>query len=736
MSLTTTQLASNFADELTDQGLALDDKPAFVAAFAGMLTAWLGGEGALPADTAYRLMQVMGAWNLDQLQRLEWWTGSATGGPNGDGLYPMTNAAGVTTSFPCLAKLLQVTAKGDPGGVAYSFSTATAAADPGAGKLRFDNATPADVTKLFVDDLGASGGNLGGWLAGMGASTSVQKGLLVVQAGSTAAPLVFRLTGAPIDRAGYYELPVTRLAGTALPADGASLTLLFAPSGDRGEGVQKGVGAPAAGLGIVGDAYLRLDTGDWYQKGVGGWGAPIAQTEVASLLAQAVAAKGAAEAARDIAVPKATQATDAAAAAVAARDIANTSATDAHNDRLAVAADKADMAAWLAAFGVDKDAVEAWLAQFAIDKAAAEVAATTATNKAAEAAASAASVDGPLIDSRLDALEAGQASVETSLRSDVLRLMMQLTEIRLNQVGTPHGWADSFDDTDGVDAAASTGEFYDAVGKLYYGDRSAYEAVQSLPLMTANNAPAGHVVAASNENAAIQAAWKAADGVLTGASNFWAVTNPSTSPQWWRRTSPAAITVKAYRLRMPDTYSLCPQNWKLQGSNDLAGWTDLHTITGFAPGNGAWTPTYVIPSVAAYLHHRVYVTGAPLGSGGQIGITEVELFQLAPPAELDLRSLAGTAYAVPSRASLIVLARALTGSITPGTNLKGYVSRTGGASWTEVTLVARDTAGGFTYFEALGADISGQAAGSSMKWRVWTSAVDQIDVGAVAIGWN
>jgi len=735
MSLTTTQLASNFADELTGQGVALDDKPAFVAAFAGMLTAWLGGEDALPADTAYRLMQVMGSWNLDQLQRLEWWTGSATGGPNGDGEYPQTNAAGVTTLFPSRAKMMQVTAKGDPGGVAYTFSTATGAADPGAGKLRFDSATPADVTKLFVDNLGATGGNLVGWLAGMGASTSVQKGLLVVQAGSTAAPLVFRLTAAPIDRAGYYELPVARLAGTVLPADGASLTLLFAPSGDRGEGVLKGVGAPAAGLGVVGDAYLRLDTGDWYQKTGGGWGAPIAQTEVASLLAQAVAARDAAQTAQGIAVPAAGVASDAAEAAIEARDIAIDKAGEAHDDRVAVGNDKADMAAWLTAFAGDKDAVEAWLAQFAIDKAAAIAAAATATTKAAEAAASAASVDGPLIASRLNALEAGQASIETSLRSDVLRLMMQLTEVRLNQVGTPHGWADSFDDTDGVDAAASTGEVYDAAGKLYYGDRSAYEAVQSLPAMTANNAPAGHVVAASNENSASQAAWKAFDRDLN-TNNFWTCNNPSASPQWLRRSAPGPITVKAYRFLMPYFQSGTLQNWKLQGSSDLAAWVDLHSIAGATLNASSWTPNYIVPSASPYQHYRVLITGAPLGSGN-VAISELELFQLSPPAELDLRSAAGGAFAVPTRASLIVLARAVTGSgVVPGTNLKGYVSRTGGASWTEVTLVARDTAGGFTYFEALGADISGQAAGSSMKWRVWTSAVDQIDVGAVAIGWN
>jgi hypothetical protein len=722
MTLTTTQFAVSFADELTGQGLALDDKPAFAAAFAGMLTAWLGGEDALPADTAYRLMQVMGAWNLDQLQRLDWWAGSATGGPNGDGLYPMTNAAGVATSFPCLAKLLQVTAKGDPGGLPYVFSAATADADPGPGKLRFDAAAPAEVARLYVDDVGATGGDLSGLFAGMGASTSVQKGLLVIQAGSTAAPLVFRLTGAPTAQGGYHELPVAHLAGAAAPADGASLTLLFAPSGDRGEGVLSGVGAPDPGLGIDGDAYLRLDTGDWYARAAGAWGGPIVQTEVASLLAQAVAARNAAIAAEGVTVPAAQTASDAAEAALDARDVAIEKAGDANDDRVAVGQDKADIGLWLMAFADEKAEVEGWLDQFALDKAAAEAAAVTATTKAGEAAASAASVDGPLIDSRLNALEAGQASVEASLRSDVLRLMLSLAELRLDQVGTPHGWADTFESQDGVDLAASSGEFYDGVGKSYNG-------LAELPRMTANNAPAGHEVAADAEDVG-QGAWRAADG--SNSTGFVTPTGGS-APHWWRRKMPAGYIVGTYRFRWGN-YGY-PMSWKLQGAASAAGpWSDLDVASG-SPTPGQWTSTRIIVAPTYYEYVRIYVSDYHTAQNGQMMISEVEFTNSSPPADMDLRSVALGAYSVPTRASLIVAA-ASSGVITPGANLTGHVSRDDGVTWSEATLQARDTAGGFTMYEALGVDISGQPPGSDMRWRVETIAPEIIDIGAVALAWN
>jgi len=413
MTLTTSQLAADFMAGLVAQGLVLADEAGAAALMADQLTAWLGGADAIPADLSYNLMQAIGAINTDALQRLEWWAGTATGGPNGDGLYPMTNAAGVTTLFPSLAKILQATAKGDPGGVSYFFAAATADADPGAGKVRFNHVTLAAVTKLFYDNASATGGDLTGWFASFGASSSAVKGLLVLQAGSTAPPLVFRVSGAPVARVGYYEIPVAYVAGPAVLADGASLTSVFMHTGDKGDSVRSGVGMPGAGFGVNGDVYIRLDTGDWYgPKTAGAWGAPIAQTEVTSLLAQAVAARDTALGARDVAVTAAGAAEDAAEAAIEARDVAIDKAGEASTDRQAVADDKAAIASWLGTFATDKAEFEVWLDQLAIDQplvmaaaAAALAQANRAKDEADRAEAMADSVDGPLIAAHLEKIE-------------------------------------------------------------------------------------------------------------------------------------------------------------------------------------------------------------------------------------------------------------------------------------------------------------------------------------------
>lgn len=115
MAITTDTVALRLAQRLVAHGVEIDDVEAFAADFAPDLVDWVGGEEAVPVALASKVTSTATAWNTDVMQRLDWWTGPADGGPNGDGLYPMTNAAGVVTMFPSLAKMLDSTAKGNPG---------------------------------------------------------------------------------------------------------------------------------------------------------------------------------------------------------------------------------------------------------------------------------------------------------------------------------------------------------------------------------------------------------------------------------------------------------------------------------------------------------------------------------------------------------------------------------------------------------------------------------------------
>ena len=81
-------------------------------------------------------------------------------------------------------------------GISWAFDPATADADPGDGALRFNNAAPASVTQLYIDNLSRFGGNVGAWLASLDDSgASANRGTLVLQTADGNGLLVATVTG-------------------------------------------------------------------------------------------------------------------------------------------------------------------------------------------------------------------------------------------------------------------------------------------------------------------------------------------------------------------------------------------------------------------------------------------------------------------------------------------------------------------------------------------------------------
>ena len=131
---------------------------------------------------------------------------------------------------------------GDKGGVRYTFSTTTTDADPGNGIIRYNNATIASVTTIFIDNLDAAGITQTDWYDTWDDSTTTaNRGYITVVgnlAGSTVVN-IFQVTGQVIPHvSGYYKIPVSYVSGT-LPADATALTLGFSRTGNQGAtGVQ------------------------------------------------------------------------------------------------------------------------------------------------------------------------------------------------------------------------------------------------------------------------------------------------------------------------------------------------------------------------------------------------------------------------------------------------------------------------------------------------------------------
>lgn len=135
-------------------------------------------------------------------------------------------------------------------GLAYTFSTTTTDADPGAGILRFNNATPASVTEIYIDNVDGSGADVSAWLDTWDDATSADASTLTVRsADDTTKFSVFSIT-AVADSTGYRTLSVTPLSTTALFSDAANLAIGNTRTGDL----------PTAGL-AIGDFHVLVDAG-------------------------------------------------------------------------------------------------------------------------------------------------------------------------------------------------------------------------------------------------------------------------------------------------------------------------------------------------------------------------------------------------------------------------------------------------------------------------------------------
>jgi hypothetical protein len=107
------------------------------------------------------------------------------------------------------------------------------------------------------------------------------------------------------------------------------------------------------------------------------------------------------------------------------------------------------------------------------------------------------------------------------------------------------------------------------------------------------------------------------------------------------------------------------------------------------------------------------------GDGGS-GAVVIKWAAFESYDDMSLISTATTAQAQPEQADIVLTYSNGYGTTTVGTDLRAYVSRDDGANYTEFTLVTKTPATGEIVVVAHGLDISGQPAGTSMRYKVTT----------------
>jgi len=127
-------------------------------------------------------------------------------------------------------------AAGRDAGIKYTFDNGTTDADPGSGKLRFDNATIGSVTKIYINETDGDGNGLANWIASWDDSTNfTDRGqILIVKDGAPQNLIVFTIVAANTDAGSYDKISVTNLVSTGTISNGDTVKVFFARAGDKG----------------------------------------------------------------------------------------------------------------------------------------------------------------------------------------------------------------------------------------------------------------------------------------------------------------------------------------------------------------------------------------------------------------------------------------------------------------------------------------------------------------------
>lgn len=160
-------------------------------------------------------------------------------------------------------------------GLPYVWDDATTDADPGAGKIRINNATAASATQLYISETGYNAESFAAVLATWDDSTSTTKGQLrIIKIGTPATWLQYSITGTLTDGGSYDKFTLTYVGGNGTFAASDKVSLVFVPNGDSGAVATAGSVALANGLNSdiaqAGASKLRL-TGPTSTFSIGGF---------------------------------------------------------------------------------------------------------------------------------------------------------------------------------------------------------------------------------------------------------------------------------------------------------------------------------------------------------------------------------------------------------------------------------------------------------------------------------
>lgn len=136
------------------------------------------------------------------------------------------------------------------GGFTYVFESTTTNADPGTGKLKFNHATIASATAMYISKTTAADLSIGTILATWDDSTSTIRGQLKVTKQEDATVYAqFNITGSLTDNTTWDAFTISYVGGAGALEDDDDLVVQFIRNGDKGDtGATGSTGADGSGF--------------------------------------------------------------------------------------------------------------------------------------------------------------------------------------------------------------------------------------------------------------------------------------------------------------------------------------------------------------------------------------------------------------------------------------------------------------------------------------------------------
>jgi hypothetical protein len=169
------------------------------------------------------------------------------------------------------------------GPIDYLWDNSTASSDPGSGHLKYNNATVASVTNIFISETDHRANGIAALIQSWDDSThtALRGTLYILKADQPSVMAVFSVSGSITDNGTWDTIPVTHVVSSGTLTDEDEVLVWFSRTGDDGAAGAAGATGPtgptgASGGGVAVDVQSFTTAGTF--SGASGWQKPAGTT--------------------------------------------------------------------------------------------------------------------------------------------------------------------------------------------------------------------------------------------------------------------------------------------------------------------------------------------------------------------------------------------------------------------------------------------------------------------------